>query len=54
MVRSDTRLKGLIELMVGRALVGLGSNFSFLNFAQERKMDFFFFQTDNKSVDVAC
>ena len=34
----ETRLKGFIELMVGHVLLELGSNCSFQDFAQERKV----------------
>lgn len=38
MVRSETRLKGFIELMVGHVLVELGGGCSFQDFAQEIKV----------------
>ena len=38
MVCPEARLKGFIELMVGHVLLELGSNCSFQDFAQERKV----------------
>ena len=38
MVGSEARLKGFIEVMVGHLVLELGGNYSFQEFAEERKV----------------